>query len=203
VHLTLRALRGLPSFRSVVVAGEVHRAVAAASKPFFRVVHFSIQTDHLHLLVEADGTLALTRGAQGLAIRCARAVNRAVCRRGRVWQHRYHAHYLRTPREVRRALVYVLLNFRKHLRAAPGIDPLSSGRWFDGWVGAPPAADDPSPVARPRTWLAAAGWRRAGGPIDWRETPAPAVRTFIKRSPPGAGRSREARAGPRSAPRGG
>jgi len=153
--------------------------VAAASKPFFRVVHFSVQTDHVHLLVEADGRLALTRGAQGLAIRCARAINRAVHRRGRVWQHRYHAHYLRSPREVRAAYVYVLLNFRKHLRAAPGIDPCSSGRWFDGWARPPPPQHrhESRPVVSARTWLASRGWRRAGGPIDWSESPQNRVAT--------------------------
>jgi REP-associated tyrosine transposase len=174
VHVTLRAREGLPSFRSLTVFAELSRALAAAHKSFFRVVEFSVQTDHIHLVVEAEGTLALTRGTQGLAIRCARAINRAVHRRGRVWQHRYHAHQLRTPREVRAALVYVLLNFRKHLRAGPGIDPRSSGPWFDGWVVGPPPLGEPSPVVPPRTWLAAVGWRRAGGPIDWRESPAPA-----------------------------
>jgi putative transposase len=108
----LRARAGLPSFRSLTVFAELERALSVASKVFFRVVHFSVQTDHIHLIVEADGTLALTRGTQGLAIRCARAINRAVHRCGRVWQHRYHAHYLRSPREVRAAYVYVLLNFR-------------------------------------------------------------------------------------------
>jgi len=159
---------------------ELRRALAKASKPFFRVLHFSVQTDHIHLVVEAEGTLALTRGTQGLAIRCARAFNRACHRRGRVWRHRYHAHYLRTPREVRAALVYVQLNFRKHLRAGPGIDPCSSGAWFDGWARPPPAPGEASPVVAGRTWLATVGWRRAGGAIDCGELPATATprRTF-------------------------
>jgi hypothetical protein len=73
---------------------------------------------------------------------------------------------------VRAGIVYVLLNFRKHLRAAPGIDPRSSGAWFDGWGEqvAPPAL--PAPVTRPRSWLLGGGWRRAGGPIAFRESPA-------------------------------
>jgi putative transposase len=136
-----------------------------------------VQTDHVHLIVEAEGALALTRGMQGLAIRCARAINRAAHRRGRVWRHRYHAHYLRTPSEVRAALVYVLLNFRKHLKAAPGLDPRSSGRWFDGWVSGRPHARDPPAVVAPRTWLAIFGWRRAGGLIDFGESPALAPAT--------------------------
>ena len=75
---------------------------------------------------------------------------------------------------MRTALVYVLLNFRKHLRAAPGVDPRSSGLWFDGWVHELTQAAAPSPVRQPRTWLASVGWRRAGGPIACRETPASA-----------------------------
>jgi putative transposase len=172
VHVTLRARREVPSLRADAVYDELERAVGRAHKTFFRVLEFSVQADHVHLIVEANDELALTRGTQGLAIRCARAVNRAVHRCGRVWGHRYHAHDLRTPREVRAAFVYVLLNHRKHLGAGPGIDPRSSGRWFRGWAGRTPISDHPSPVAAPRTWLAIVGWRRAGGLIDWGESPA-------------------------------
>jgi hypothetical protein len=137
----------------------------------FRLVHFSVQTDHLHLMVEADTKEDLTRGVQGLAVRCAKAINLAEGRRGTVWRGRYHLHALTTPREVRAAMAYVLMNFRKHLQAAPGIDPCSSGPWFDGWAHQPTLAPLPAPVARAGTWLAAIGWRRAGGAIDCREMP--------------------------------
>jgi hypothetical protein len=70
----------------------------------------------------------------------------------------------------------VLLNFRKHLHAPPAVDPRSSGPWFDGWTQAQPAPAEPSPVSSPHTWLATTGWRRAGGPIDRREAPAPPAR---------------------------
>jgi hypothetical protein len=137
------------------------------------VTQFSVQTDHLHLIVESDTALALVRGLQGLAVRCARAVNRACHRHGPVWSERYHARSLPTPREVRLALIYVLLNFRKHLRALPAVDLRSSGPWFEGWAHSPPRPLSTCPVVPPRTWLAAIGWRRAGGPIDCREAPAP------------------------------
>jgi hypothetical protein len=127
------------------------------------------------LIVEADSKLVLVRGAQGLAVRCARAFNRAVGRRGSVWEHRYHSRTLRTPTEVRLGLVYVLLNARKHLRSAPAVDPCSSGPWFAGWAHQPMLSPDPSPVASPKTWLGATGWRRSGGLIDCREAPATAV----------------------------
>jgi len=172
VQVTLRAVARAPSLRSNAVFPVVRRALARSSRGGLRVVHYSVQQDHVHLIVEADGRILLQRGVQGLAIRVALAVNRVLRRKGRLWGDRYHARELGTPREVRASLVYVLLNFRKHLRAAPGVDPRSSGRWFQGWSRSPASDTNPSPVAAPRTWLASTGWRRAGGAIDARERPA-------------------------------
>ena len=168
VHVTMRAERYLPSLRRQIMFAEMRRDLSQASHASFRVVHFSIQSTHVHLLVEAHDKVALSRGIAGLSIRLARSVNRVLARRGRVWGDRYHARALRTPRETRHALVCVLMNFKKHLRsAAHGIDALSSASWFDGFK-APPRARDPAdsreiaPVWRPRTWLARKGWRRHG-----------------------------------------
>ena len=171
VHVTMRAADSIPSLRTARVFGPLRGALARATKIGFRVVHFSVQQDHVHLIVEADSPRAFENGAWGLAVRTARAINRGARRRGQVWTHRYHHHPLRTPREVRNGLVYVLLNFRKHLRAGPGIDPRSSGPWFTGWRrsarirSARVRSADVCPVAAPLTWLAAIGWLRAGGPI--------------------------------------
>ncbi|HVU52102.1 MAG TPA: transposase [Polyangia bacterium] len=188
MHVTLRARAGMPSLRAARVFPRLQRSLAASHKEAFRVLHFSVQTDHIHLVVEGDVQVALVRGVQGLAGRCAKAINRAVARRGKVWSSRFHAHALRTPTETRRGLVYVLLNFRKHLRAAPGVDPRSSGPWFDGWRDAVAASRHPSPVEAPRTWLARVGWRRIGGAIGVDEAPS-ARRARPPRAGP-AGRNR-------------
>lgn len=172
VHVTLRSAAGIPSLRSETLFTTLRRALSLASGRRFRVVQFSVQTNHLHLIVEADSRRALVRGLQGLAIRCALAVNRTAQRTGPVWSGRYHARALTTPREVRRGLAYVLLNFRKHLRAPPGVDPRSSGPWFDGWNGSTERPPSPAPTVQPSTWLAAVGWRRAGGLLDWHERPS-------------------------------
>src|SRR5215468_3647013 len=142
VLVTLRADRRLPSLRSERVFSRLLPALVRSNRSNFRIIHFSIQIDHLHLVVEADTRRALTRGIQGLAGRCAFAINRAAGRDGRVWSDRYHARPLRTPREMRNAIVYVLQNFRKHLRAPALIDPRSSGRWFDGWALATKGSDE-------------------------------------------------------------
>ena len=90
----------------------------------------------IHLIVEASDRVALSRGVQGLCIRLARAVNRACGRRGSVFADRYHARALKTPRAVRFALRYVLLNAHKHGSGAPAgfVDGCSSAPWFDGFA---------------------------------------------------------------------
>jgi hypothetical protein len=137
-------------------------AFGKASTDRFRLIQFSVQHDHVHLLLEADGPTGLRRGVQGLTIRVAKAINRALGRRGKVWGDRFHARALATPREVRRALVYVLQNWRKHVRGAHGLDPRSSAAWFAGWRRSIVPPSGRAPVVTPRTWLGSVGWRRHG-----------------------------------------
>ena len=167
LHVTLRLRAGLPSLRS----GRVFRLLRgllseARERLGLRLVHYSVQSNHVHLLVEADDGVALGRGMRGLCTRLARRINGFLRRRGPVLADRYHARLLKTPREVRLALQYVLNNARRHgLRLPPGsADPCSTGPWFDGWVeGRPncPARESP-PVAPPQSWLLSVGWRRHG-----------------------------------------
>ena len=175
-HVTLRLAKGLPSLRGARVFADVQDALGASSGKRFRVLQFSVQSNHLHLMVEADGPTGLARGFQGLGIRVAKGINRVLGRHGTVWSDRYHARPLSTPREVRNALIYVLNNWRKHLRGARGYDPRSSAAWFDGWKTAVTRPEGRVPVATPRTWLARTGWRRHGK-IDVREAPRPVCRS--------------------------
>jgi REP-associated tyrosine transposase len=170
-HVTLRACTDLPSLRGDHLFLTLRSCLTRSAPHGVRILHFSVQTNHVHLIVETDGRRALSRGIQGLVIRLAKGINRALGRRGRVWGSRYHARALRTPREVRNALVYVLQNWRHHGigRAVP--DPCSSAAWFDGWATNVAPAPGTLPVASPRTWLAAVGWRRLGL-IRIEETPA-------------------------------
>jgi hypothetical protein len=160
--VTLRAVSGLGSLRAERPFRAVHTALGVASRNGFRILQFSVQRDHLHLLVEAEGPTAFERGVRGLAIRVAKAVNRILGRHGAVWGDRYHAHLLRTPREVRNALIYVLNNWLKHVPGARGLDPRSSAEWFEGWSRLPIRSAATPLVARPRTWLANVGWRSSG-----------------------------------------
>lgn len=194
VHVTMRRVAMAPSFRSERVGNAIMHQLARASRigSGIRVVHFSIQDDHLHLMLEGTSAQHLSRQAQKLFSRIALAVNAVVGRRGSLFRDRHHRRELETPTEVRRALVYILFNSRKHAGAdslgnpESGIfrwfDPLTSAAWFDAWssrAGPPPDAaarvreryGHVAPVTNPDTWLAREGWQRAGGPIRFDELP--------------------------------
>ena len=173
VHVTLRAVAEVRCLRAQVYFGIVRSMIARAQRADFRVVHFSVQGNHIHLICEADDGRALGRGMQFLSSMIARGVNFTRGRRGSMWRERYHRRDLTSPRQVRNALRYVLMNHDKHgpqdSHTGPALDPCSSALWFDGW--APEAAAALTalaahvrwgpPVVSAQGWLLRAGWRGA------------------------------------------
>ena len=164
VHVTLRLAPRLPSLRARRNHRHVLECLTAASRAGFRVVHYVALSNHLHIVCEANDTSAMSRGIQGLCVRIARGLNRIWRRHGSVFDDRFHARQLRTPREVRSALNYVLQNAVKHgVALQDGVDPFSSARWFDGWKSAIESTFGPAnPLQAARTWLLRVGWRRWG-----------------------------------------
>ena len=141
-------------------------------------MHYSIQSDHAHLIVEAKDVKALGRLMMSIGARFSRAVNRVFGQAGRVLADTYHFRALTTPREVRNALRYVLLNAARHLGRPSRTgepDRASSGRWFEGWKGRVAAARDAPGVAAARAWLLREGWL-VHGRIDLRDIPGKAKR---------------------------
>ncbi|HEY4244225.1 MAG TPA: transposase [Kofleriaceae bacterium] len=139
---------------------DLYRAIRAATivvgrTQAMRVVHASVQSNHIHMLVEADDQRLLAKGMQSFQISAAKQINRVLARKGRVFGDRYHAHVLKTPRETRNALVYVLNNWRKHgVPAETVIDPFSSADCFRGW--------------REGAWVRDEKWRlRVEPPASW------------------------------------
>lgn len=175
IHVTVRVKEDVANLRTKERVKVVTDAMRAAGDRFgFRVVHFSVLRNHLHIMAEAEGKRSLSRGMQGLLIRIASRLNKLLRRMGSVFSDRYHARILKTPTEVRRALAYVLLNARRHAAqvgkrmASNWLDPYSSGRWFDGFVsarGQPLPSLEPAsanPLQSARHWLLQGGWRKSG-----------------------------------------
>jgi len=181
MHATVRMRSDVPRLRNFALFALLRRAfIAGCDKGAFRIVQFSVQTNHIHLICEADDNTALARGIQGWAVRIARGLNSRLGRRGSVFADRYHVEIITMPQQMRNAYCYVLQNARHHGidigNAYHGLDPFSSGWWFDGWsrddwrMGIRPP-DTPT-VAPARSWLATTGWRQHHPPIGITESPA-------------------------------
>ena len=180
--VTWRLVADLPSLRQARYADIINAGIAAVHNAMFRITDFSIQTNHLHLVCEASAASWLGDGMVRLAGRIANRLNRVMDRGGDLFEERYHARALRTPREVKNALRYVINNERHHAEERhffyhpDWIDPFSSALWFDGWrrsidmASVDPALPARRVTAEPHTWLRRVGWRR-WGVLDFDEIP--------------------------------
>jgi len=187
VHVVLRVMKCLPRLRQRDTYRAIrHTLTRYLGRDDFRVVHVSIQHNHLHLLVEAENRRVLSRAMQSFAINIARAINQSFKSWGKVFAHRYHATQIRTPFHARHALAYVLNNWRRHSEDRASVhtlearlDPYASGMSFTGWAGVGrftcPDGYVPLPVSPPRTRLLQVDWRQHGL-IDLFETPGPVSR---------------------------
>ena len=195
MHIVLRVTPAVGSLRKRFMLRALRYATIACAlrelayddvKGAFRIVHISVQRTHVHLLVEADNKLALSRGMQSFQISAAKHINREFSvkmklterRRGNVFVDRFHQEEITSPRQARRALAYVLNNWRKHREDERGpaatwtIDPFSSAISFTGWRQHEetraivrwhrPPSYDPLVVYLPKTWLLQQGWQRHG-----------------------------------------
>ena len=191
VHVTIRVVGNVGGLRRRDLYLALREAtIVTAKREDFRIVHMSIQRDHVHMVVEADSKIALSKGVQGFSISAARQINKAITARGgdrrtgRVIAERYHARPLTSPRAVRNTVAYCLLNWRHHGEDRAGIaatwkvDPFSSGALFFGWkelehaavLWPLPPTYLPLIVWRPRTWLLG-NWDRFHPLISVREVP--------------------------------
>jgi putative transposase len=171
VNVTVRMRPEIARLRNYELCAVLRGAfVYGCKKDKFRICQFSIQGNHIHLICEAADNEALASGMKGWAVRVARGLNKKTRRTGSVFEDRYHFVIIKTPKQCRAALCYVLQNARRHgLRLDPafnGIDPFSSAWWFDGWKDSgwreglnPP---DMRTVVEPETWMLRVGWRRHG-----------------------------------------
>ncbi len=175
--ITVRLADGLPSLRRGGALKLVLAALSASSdRHGTRIIHYTVQSNHLHFLVEADDRECVARAMNALLSPLARALNKLLTRRGKVFPERYHDEVITTPTQARNALRYVLQNGKKHGVVSPSsIDLCSSAPVFDGWIERPsiaaiPIAPGVAAVAPASTWLLTTGWHR-NGLLDIRELP--------------------------------
>jgi REP element-mobilizing transposase RayT len=171
VHVTLRLLPEVGRLRRREKYKAIRDALArTAHRDDCRIVHYSVQENHLHLIAEPRAKRALSSGMIAFKTSCARRLNGVVGRSGRVFADRYHVRYLTNLAQVRAAPCYVLNNWRRHGETTNGwrTDPFSSADFFDGWKGIEArrpwwlAPDETPPVAGARFWVLSTGWKQHG-----------------------------------------
>jgi len=137
IHVVWRIRRGLPDLRTPRGLRRLEGAFRKGKeREGFALLHYSIQHDHLHLMVEVKNRRKLSRGLQALGIRLAKSLNSLWRRKkGNVFAERYFAVALESWRQIWRTVRYILNNGRKHgswrVKGMP--DPYSSGRWYSSW----------------------------------------------------------------------
>jgi REP element-mobilizing transposase RayT len=192
IHISLRVLPSLARLRTRKAYTAVRRAAnIVLARSDFRLVHISIQANHIHLIVEANDKQALAAGIKAFEISAARKLNAALGRKGKVFPDRYHLEIIDSPRQARNTLAYVLNNWRRHREdraydtRAWHVDPFSTAGAFFGWresnLAWPRSELDGEPalaVARPETWLLREGWKKHG-PISAFEIPGPRPRARV------------------------
>ena len=164
MHVTCKLVEGVASLRDPRIAVIVMAYLArVCSKAGFRLVEYSIQGNHLHLICEADSQESLSRAMQGLKSGLARILNRHLGRKGALFADRFHTEIIKTPTQCRNALRYVLHNCKKHGGHYPrcGVDPFSTAPWYP-FSGPHDPCPEKKPAALPKTWLLQVGWKRGG-----------------------------------------
>lgn len=187
LHINLKLIKGLPNLRKNALLEEFKESVKKAKAQGLYILHFSIQDDHIHLFAEAKSNAAMAAGMRSLAGRFAKIIRKFAYntlrgkRRGSVFKGRYHLHVLKTPREVKNALEYVLLNLSKHQKFIEYLDHFSSARYFKEWeallgnrfkgllksavenIEQQSGRDTERVLIEPQSWLARSGWMKASG----------------------------------------
>jgi putative transposase len=160
VHVTLRVPTRVWNLRSRRCFRLIETSLESARQRFgLRVIEFTVLGNHLHLVVESDSDVALSRGMQGLCVRIAKALNRLMGRHGSVFADHYHSELLLTPTRLVNALAYVLGNYAHHFGGPRGNDPFSSCAYD--------ATTRRRVLAVPLGWLLRAGWQRARCVPEW------------------------------------
>ena len=167
-HGGLRMVKGAPNLRQPNFMKAFLIAVHRAKAKGLRINQYSIESNHIHLVAEADSNRDLKIGMQSLIASITWALRKLFRHAGEVFAKRYFLHAIKQPREMRHALKYVLFNHAKHIKAKPYTDVYSSAHsFYDAKLFQPTHTKPPSwlrsmsdALSPARSWLQTVGWKR-------------------------------------------
>jgi len=114
LHLTVKIKKNKAEIKNKSVLAILKRSILNARKQGLRVIHYSLEYDHVHLLIEADNNLILGKGMQAFGVTFSKAINRLKKLAGEVYKHRYHFRRISSCSELKNVMNYIFNNGLRH-----------------------------------------------------------------------------------------
>jgi REP element-mobilizing transposase RayT len=128
LHLTVKILRAKANLKNKMILSILKRSIMNARKMGLRVIHYSLEYDHVHLLIEAENNFILGKGMQAFGVTFSKALNRLRKIKGSVYKHRYHFRKIVGARQLKNVMNYIFSNGLKHKTSKSLINPFNSIR---------------------------------------------------------------------------
>jgi hypothetical protein len=124
LHLTIKLIRADIQNKAILKA--LRHAIFRARLQGLRVIHYSLEHDHIHLYAESSDNKILGKAMKALGGSLVKRINKHFLSKGRCYKTRYHLRILRSATEVKNVINYILKNGIKHRRTKSVIDPYNS-----------------------------------------------------------------------------
>ncbi|MGZ3787001.1 MAG: transposase [Bacteriovorax sp.] len=128
LHLTVKIKKNKAEMKNKSVFSLLKRAILNARRQGLKVIHYSLEYDHVHLLIEAENNHILGKGMQAFGGTFSKAINRMRKLKGGVYKHRYHFRKISSARELKNVMNYIFTNGLKHKTAKNIVNPYNSIR---------------------------------------------------------------------------
>ncbi|MBC7430062.1 MAG: transposase [Bacteriovorax sp.] len=126
MHLTIKVREYKADIKSKRILRALHHAIIRARLKKLKVIHYTLEYNHVHLLVEASDHKVMHRGMQALGISLSKSINKIKCLKGTVYKHRYHLKRLTSTQQLKNVLHYIFNNGIHHKRTSSILDPYNS-----------------------------------------------------------------------------
>lgn len=126
LHLTIKIKKDKSSLRNKQVLKILHSSIKKARRLGLRILHYTLEYDHVHFLVEADNNEILGKGMQSFGISFSKGINKMKALKGQVFKNRYHFRKLKTSAEIKNVINYIMGNSIKHKNAFSIVSPYNS-----------------------------------------------------------------------------
>jgi REP element-mobilizing transposase RayT len=126
LHLTLKIEKNKANLKNKSILKALQHSIKKARSLGLKVIHYTLEYDHVHLLIEASDKISLGKGMQSLGISFSKGINKIKKQTGKVFKTRYHFRKLNSPREIKNALNYILGNGIKHRETLSVINSFNS-----------------------------------------------------------------------------